>query len=786
LNALVQVMKAYWLVMATAGGLTGGAVAYAVGAHGPAEAMWGATTVLTLGPVLYGMVRQVLERRAGVDVIAVLAMVGALALEEYLAGAVIAVMLATGGALETFAERRASRELTSLLQRAPRFALRVDDGELTSVSIEEVQPGDTLLVRDSDVVPVDGVVMGGPAVLNESALTGESRLVERQPGEMVSSGVVNAGAAFRMRAAATAEHSTYAGIIRLVRAAQEAKAPLVRLADRYALFFVPLTLAIAGAAWIFSGSAERALAVIVVATPCPLILAVPIAIVSGVSRTAKRGIVVKGGGAIEVLARVRAVYVDKTGTLTSGTPSLVRVTTFGSGHDEATLLRLGASLDQVSSHVMAASLVRAARQQGLSLAIPDDVREVPGAGVEGAVDGHRVRVGSIGWLRAPGELPDTVRRFRRSVEREGGSTVYIEVDGLLAGACVLQDPIRPEAPRAIRALKRAGVAEVVMVTGDHPGVADAVGSALGVDRVIAGCSPAEKVEAVRASSQRQVTVMVGDGINDAPALAAADVGVAMGARGATSSSEAADIVLMVDRLDRLPEAIQVARRTRRIAVQSVAIGMGLSLIAMGFAAFGYLRPVVGAFLQEAIDIVAILSALRALTGARDGRAPKPLPASVAEHLRREHLRLSPAIEQLRSLADRLEDLEPGEARAGLFTVNRFLLDEVLPHERHDEAVVYPQLAELLGSGESLVAMSRTHQEVFHLLRAFNSLVEDTPSSGPDREDLADIRRVLYALHVVLALNIAQEEELYLSLDDGYLGRGEGPREDAVVTAAALS
>ncbi len=772
--------KRYWLLVLSVIGLGTGLVAWAAGNDTVADGAWAATTVLTLVPVTIDIARQLIQRRAGVDVIALLAMGGALALGEYLTGAVIALMVATGIALEEYAEARASRELSSLLRRAPRTAVRIDGDTLTTVPIEEVQPGDALFVRDSDVVPVDGIVAEGVAVLDESALTGESRLVERGLGEHVASGVVNAGSPFRIRATATAEASTYAGIIRLVRAAQESKAPLVRLADRYAMFFLPLTLVVAGLAWLFAGTPERALAVVVVATPCPLLLAAPIAIVSGVSRSARRGIVVKGGGAIEVLARARAVYMDKTGTLTAGAPAVERVAVFGH-MSEPELMRIAASLEQLSSHVMAVSLVRAARDQGLALTIPTAVTERPGAGIEGIVDGHRVRLGKFAWLKAEGDISDAVRRFRRGILREGGSTVFVEVDGEMAGAMVLHDPIRPEAARAIRALKRAGVDEVVMVTGDHLTIADAVGAALGMDHVLAGLTPEEKVDAVRRSKDTRVTVMVGDGINDAPALAAADVGVAMGARGATSASEAADVVLMVDRLDRLSEALTIAQRTRRIAVESMVVGMSLSVVAMGFAAFGYLPPVAGAIVQEGIDVVAILSALRALGGGRDGRVQARMPAELAEDLRREHLRFIPALEQLRSLADRIEDMSAAEASAAMSSVNAFLVDDVIPHEMEDEQVLYPRLAALLKGDEPLAAMSRTHQEIFHLARQFQSLHEDMPSTGPDREDLADVRRVLYALHAVLRLNVAQEEELFLSLDDEYLTRGRSP----VAEAAAI-
>ncbi len=768
-GVIAGLLRRYWLLGATVVGAVVGVSARLAGMDAAADAALIATAVAAGVPLALSLARQLLKGHAGVDVIALLALAGALALGEYLAAAVIALMVATGAALEDYASARAQRELSALLARAPRTALRVEGGELVEVAIAAVVPGDVLAVREADVVPVDGMVVEGVAVLDESALTGESRLVERGAGERLASGVVNAGAPFRMRALATAEASTYAGIVRLVRAAQEAKAPLVRLADRYAAFFVPLALAWSGLAWLMTGSAERGLAVLVVATPCPLLLAAPIAIVAGVSRSARRGIVIKGGGAIETLARVRAVYMDKTGTLTAGAPDVTRVEAFGET-GEAEVLRLAASLDQLSSHVMAAALVRTARGRGLVLAIPEGVREVAGAGIEGVAEGRRVRLGRYEWIAGGEDVPEQVRRFRRSVMREGASVVYVELDGVLAGALVLQDPIRPEAPRAIRALKRGGVERVVMLTGDHPAVAEAVGNALGVDQVVAGCSPAEKVEAVREGRSRGVTLMVGDGINDAPALAAADVGVAMGARGATSSSEAADLVLMVDRLDRLAEAFAIARRTRRIAVESMLLGMGLSLVAMGFAAFGYLSPVVGAVLQEGIDLVAILNALRALGGGMEVQAKGRLPVEVARELRREHLRLLPAFEQLRTAADRLEELPGAEAGTVLGAVRTFLADEVLPHERHDEGVLYPAMSGMIGGADPLGAMSRTHQEIFHLARQFEVLCEAMSRAGPDREDMADIRRVLYALHAVLRLNVAQEEEVFLSLDDEYLSR----------------
>ena len=479
---------------------------------------------------------------------------------------------------------------------------RYEERALTSRPISAVAKGDLLLVKPGEVVPVDGTVHAGVVVLDESALTGESMPVEHRRGEAVRSGALNVGSPFDLRAVSTAEASTYAGIVRLVREAQAGKAPFVRLADRYAMWFLPLTLAVAGLAWLISGDAVRALAVLVVATPCPLILAAPVAIVAGISRAAHRGVIVKGGGALETLARARTLAFDKTGTLTEGAPRVDSVRTFdGVARDE--LLRLAASLDQVSPHVFAESIVSAARSKGLRLERPEDVHEFPGMGIEGIVGGHRVALGNASWLHAE----------KRKIA-EGTSTVYVSVDGKPSGALVMIDPVRGETPVAVRLLRAAGVKRIVLLSGDRVDVAQAVGSAIGADAVLAEQTPAQKVEAIGRERRQGVTVMVGDGVNDAPALAAADVGIAMGARGATASSEAADAVILVDKLDRVAEAVGIARRARQIALQSVVAGMALSFGGMLLALAGLLPPVAGAFFQEAIDVAVILNALRALTG----------------------------------------------------------------------------------------------------------------------------------------------------------------------------
>jgi heavy metal translocating P-type ATPase len=626
-----------------------GAGLWLAGAHAAADIAWGAAVILALIPLGISVARDLLHSETGVDLIALLAMAGSLILGQFLAGAVVGLMLSGGQALERYASFRARRELSALLARSPRVVHRYERGDLTSPDIADVKDGDLLLVKSGEVVPVDGLITSAAAVLDESALTGESRPAERLIGDTVRSGVVNAGAPFDMRAFTTAEQSTYAGIVRLVREAQSSKAPFVRLADRYALWFLPLTLGVAALAWALSGNPVRALAVLVVATPCPLILAAPVAIVAGISRAASRGVIVKGGGALETLARARTLVFDKTGTLTAGSPRVALVETFGPTNPDE-LLRLAASLDQVSLHVFAGGIVGAARARHFDLELPSEVREHAGKGIEGAVAGHHVALGQARWLSAGRPLPDAAAGLRRRIALDGASAVFVAIDGTMAGALVIDDPVRAETPDALRILRLAGITRIVLLSGDREDVAAGVGGALGVDVVLSEHTPEQKVQAVFNERARAVTVMVGDGVNDAPALAAADVGIAMGARGATASSEAADAVIVVDRLDRVAEAVLIARRARYIAVQSVLAGMALSGFGMVLAAFGVLPPVAGAFFQEAIDVAVILNALRALGGG-DLRTPEPGRMAMAERLHREREQLTPLVSSRDEVAD---------------------------------------------------------------------------------------------------------------------------------------
>lgn len=752
-------LKAFVLLALTVSGLLAGALLHLAGAGAAGDVAWAAVTCVALVPAIGWVVSALRGGRLGVDAIAVLALAGTLAVREYLAGALIGVMLASGRALEDYALHRARRDLTALYERAPHSARRYSGGEPHLVPVEQVRPGDLLLVPSGELVPVDGVVAAGLALLDESALTGESLPAEHAAGESVRSGVVNAGSAFDLRATRTAAESTYAGVVRLAQQTEADTAPVVRLADRFATWFLPATLLLAGGAWLLSGQPVRAVAVLVVATPCPLLLAAPAAIASGLSRTARHGVVVKGGGALETLGQARTLILDKTGTLTAGRPEVVDIVAAPGFHADD-VLRWAAAVDQMSSHVLAASIVRAARARRTGLPQPAEVRERPGTGTTGLVEGHRIAVGKA---TAPASS-EWERAQRARAALDGAMTVWVTVDGEPAGVILLRDAVRTDAARTLRRLRTAGIERVVMLTGDRADVAESVGVVLGVDRVLAEQTPEAKARAVRDEAAGAVTVMVGDGVNDAPALAAADVGVAMGARGSAASTQAADVVLTTDRLDRLADAMDVARRSRRIAVQSAATGMTLSVLAMIVAAAGALPPAAGALLQEAIDVTVILNALRALRPARGTRAV--VDATTESLLRRfetEHSSLRPPLELIREVADRLSGRPSAEDLARLREVHTFLTERLLPHERAEERRLYPALERTLGGPEVTMTMSRAHAEIERLVRRLGHHLALAETDGPRPEQLDDLCACLYGLHAVLTLHFDQEEEAYFSL-----------------------
>jgi heavy metal translocating P-type ATPase len=596
------------LLLVALGGLAGGFVlAYGFGKPELASTVWLAGVVPVLAALLVEIARSLLRGEVGLDIVAALSMSAALLVGETLAAAVVAVMYSGGTFLESFAEGRARREMRDLLSRVPRTATLQRDGVLEDVPLDAVAPGDLLLIRQGDVVPVDGTVASASAFLDTSALTGESLPVRLAKRADAMSGSTNAGDAFDLVATRPARDSTYAGIVRLVEEAQASKAPMSRLADRWSLVFLLVTVSIAFSAWWFTGDPIRAVAVLVVATPCPLILAVPVALVAGLSRAAHYGVLIKGAGPLEAMARTRTLILDKTGTLTDGRPHIVSIDAH-EAMEPLEVLRLAAALDQATKHPVAQAIVAAAHERGLALPVPAQVTETAGEGLSGLVEGRPVVVGSHGYVT--GNVGATA--VGHPALAAGSVLVALGVDGKLAGHLVMADPLREGTRDMLVRLRKQGIGRILLATGDRMEVAEHVTEGLGIDGIRADLTPDQKVLLVLSERKRGPVMMVGDGVNDAPALAAADVGVAMGARGTAASAEAADVVLLVDRIDRLGPGIEIAHGARRIALESVGVGIGLSVLGMIAAAFGYLTPVQGALIQEAIDVAVILNALRAL------------------------------------------------------------------------------------------------------------------------------------------------------------------------------
>ena len=618
--------------LALAGGL---ALAWGVPAARPdwlsPELLWSAGTLPVVLLLAGSIVRDFMIGRFGVDAVALVSMSAALALGQPLAAVIVAIMYSGGSVLEDFARGRAERNLSLLADRSPRTAHRRTGGRLETIPAAQVRAGDELVVKAGELVPADGILLDGEASLDESAVTGEPLPALRRAGDPLRSGTVNAGDVLGMRATATADMSTYAGIVRMVAAAQTAKAPFIRMADRFALFLLPFTLIVAAGAWLASGDVVRALAVLVVATPCPLILAAPVAFLGGISRAARHGILMKGGAALEALAGAETAIFDKTGTLTHGGAELIEQD-IAPGRSGEEVLAMLASLEQASHHVLADSILAAARARGLPLDEPQAVAERRGAGLEGTVRGVGVRAGSRSYVVEGNPAPLWAEAGERRYAGQPVLRVYVAAGGRLAGIFTFGDAIRADAAETVAALRRHGLRRFVILTGDDRGASRRVAERLGVDELVADATPAQKLAVVADEMRRGAVMMVGDGINDAPALAAATVGIAMTARGVSASSEAADIVVLKARLGLVSEAVAIARRTRAIALQSIVAGLALSAAGMAAAAFGYIGPIAGAFLQEAIDVAVIFNALRAISGPDDRPAPAPRrrPGSVVQ------------------------------------------------------------------------------------------------------------------------------------------------------------
>lgn len=577
---------------------------------------------------LVGMVRDVLRGHVGLDILAVVAMIATLAVGEYLASLIVVLMLSGGEALEDFAGRRARRDLTALLDRSPRIAHVVrsdsaDSDEVEDRAVDDVAIGDVLLVRPSEIVPVDGLLLTSSGTFDESSLTGESMPVSREAGGEVLSGAINGTRAVRIRATRLSADSQYQQIVALVQGAQDSRAPVVRLADRFAIPFTAIALVLAGTGWALSGDPTRFAEVLVLATPCPLLIAAPVAFLGGLSRAAKTGVIMKSGAVIEQLAGVRSVAFDKTGTLTEGRPDLVEARP-AEGFTADEVLLLAASAEQYSSHVLAEGIRRAALDRGLQLLATDDASEVATNGVEAVLNGRRVVVGKPAYIAAL--APET----HPAILGPGEAAAYVAIDGRFAGVLVLADDPRAESSRVVAWLRMNGVERITMLTGDAHPTATSIALQVGIEEVHADLLPPEKVYLAAQLHPRPV-MMVGDGVNDAPVLAAADIGVAMGAKGATAAGDAADVVILVDSLAKIVDAVSIGRHTLRVALTAIWIGIGLSIGLMIVAMTGAIPAVAGALTQELVDLATIVYALRALGGPPSG-LPAPAPPGAQAHV----------------------------------------------------------------------------------------------------------------------------------------------------------
>jgi len=584
--------------------LSGALIRFVLARPDIADIVWLIVLLVGGAPTVLKTIRKMLKGNFAADVVAMLAIITAVLMHEYFAGVIIVIMQSGGEALENYSLRRASSTLEQLLARAPRIAHRKVDGQITEIEASQVRVDDVLMVRPGDLIPVDGTLLSPQADVDESALTGEPLTRSKQAGDGLLSGSVNGGNAFEMRAVKIAAESKYAQIVQLVQAAQQEKPPLQRLADRYAVWFTPVTLIMCAIGWAITGDPTTILAVLVVATPCPLILAVPVAVLGGINRAASASIVVKSGTAIEQIGHVSVVVFDKTGTLTFGTPTIDQVVTLN-GVSQGDLLHIAGSVEQLSAHTLAQAMTSAAQKQQ-ALSLPTNFQERSGFGVEGDLGGQHIVLGS------PRYLNDKTGKTIPTTAVSPELATYIAIDNQLAGLVTFKDQLRPGAPELMQRLRALGVQRTVMLTGDNQEHAQVIGQQAGIDQVEANLLPEDKVRLVKALMQQYpVVAMIGDGINDAPALATATIGVAMGAHGTGISAEAADIVLLVDDVTRVADAVETGQRMLRIAKQSIYAGLGLSFGFMVLASLGWISPAIGALVQEVTDVLVILNALRA-------------------------------------------------------------------------------------------------------------------------------------------------------------------------------
>jgi len=608
----LKLVKQYPIPVITLCGLIIGGVLHVVYNSQIGQLAWFITLLVGGGPVVYQTFREMLHKHFASDIVAMMAIIVSIVLNDAFPGVIIVLMQSGGKALEDYAYRRASSSLDALLSRAPRIAHRKTNHILEEITVSNIQLDDILVIRPGDLIPVDGEIISSEAQVDESSLTGEPLSRTKKIGDPVFSGTINIGEAFEIKATKKSEESQYSKIVKLVKKAQEEKAPIQRLADKYAVWFTPFTLVISVIGWIMTNNFETILSVLVVATPCSLIFATPVAIISGINKAAKLGIIVKSGPAIEQVGRAEVVVFDKTGTITFGTPNVERIISFNGITSDEILLR-AASVEQLSSHPIATMITLEGKKKFGNLPLPKNFREISGAGVEGDVEGSHVLIGAPSMFRNISEdLFKHSITVNNQIKPEGRMMAFVGVNNKLSGAIIFGDKIRPDVEVMMKDLKKYGINQTVLLTGDSFINAKNIAIQAGITSFAAELVPEQKVEEIKKLRQDfDAVIMVGDGINDAPALAASTIGIAMGARGTAISAEAADVVLLVDNVSKVANTIEIGKRTISVAKQSIFVGLGCSFVLMGIATLGYLPPAIGALLQEALDISVILNALRA-------------------------------------------------------------------------------------------------------------------------------------------------------------------------------
>jgi len=586
-------------------GLIIGLILFFSGFHTAAKWLVSIVAIIETLPLLWDMWQDVRIGRYGIDILAATAIIVSVILGQYWAAIVVVLMLTGGQSLEDFAEKKAQSELDALLKIAPQTANVIRKNKEINVPIDEIRVGDKFIVKAGEVVPVDGLIIDGRANFNEATLTGESLPQIKELSNDILSGSINIDGVVTAKATATAEDSQYQQIIKLVRTAAATEAPFVRLADHYSLPFTIAAYAIALSVWVLTGQAIRFLEVIIVATPCPLLLAAPIALISGMARASRYGIIVKSGTSLEKLAQSKVIAFDKTGTLTKGELSVKSITSFNN-FTKNEILKYAVSLEQNSNHVLAQAIVADAKLNNIKSLKSKHLEEISGLGVSANIKSDEVNVGSFGLMKEKDiKIPSN---YKHGSIHE--TSVFVAVNGRLAGIITFVDELRPEAKKTLEFLHAHGIKNVSMITGDNKTTANDIAKQLGIDNVYAEALPADKLHILSKLKPRPI-IYVGDGVNDAPVLTAADIGIAMGAKGSTAASESADMVVMLNDISRVATGVEIAKRTFQIARQSILIGIGLSLILMLVFATGKFPPLLGALLQEVVDVFVIFNALRA-------------------------------------------------------------------------------------------------------------------------------------------------------------------------------